>query len=160
MRPAYSTGGVWKPGDHEASDARLLLDTHVWVWMLDGDSKRLSAAVVALLRRSATEGNLVVSDISFWEVANKCAKGRLTISLDPVIWLERAASAPGVAYLPVERTTLIQSTRLRGDAVGDPADRILIATAQLNRTSLVTCDNEIIDYARAERSISVCDARA
>jgi PIN domain nuclease of toxin-antitoxin system len=53
---------------------------------------------------------------------------------------------------------LIQSTRLPGKPPVDPADRILIATAQLNGASLVTADKQILAYARRERSISVRDA--
>ncbi len=158
-RSAPSSGGVWKPADGHAKNLRLLLDTHIWVWMVDGDSTRLSPAVVVLLGDAAREGSLLISDISFREVANNAAKGRLSLSIDPVIWLERAARAPGVAHLQVDRSALIQSTRLRGSPVRDPADRILLATAQLNGAALVTCDKEIIDYAHTERGISVCDAR-
>jgi len=128
--------------------------------MLEGETRRMSSSVIQLLKDEAKNESLLVSDISFWEVANKSAKGKLTLSIDPVIWLDKAGGAPGVTYLPVERSALIQSTRLRGEAPGDPVDRILLATAQLNAASLVTCDAQIIDYARRERGVSVRDARS
>ena len=137
----------------------LLLDTHVWLWMLEGDTGRMSSSVIQLLKEEAKNESLLVSDISFWEVANKSAKGKLTLSIDAVIWLDKAGGAPSVTYLPVERSALVQSTRLRGEAPPDPVDRILLATAQLNSASLVTCDAQIIDYARRERGVSVRDAR-
>ncbi len=158
-RSASPASGVWQPQHRNPVDSPLLLDTHIWLWMLEGDTSRLSPAVIQLLKDGAKEGSLLVSDISFWEVANKSAKGKLSLSIDAVIWLEKAGSAPGVSYVPIERSALIQSTRLRGEAAGDPADRILLATAQLNGASLVTCDAAIIEYARRERGISVCDAR-
>lgn len=127
--------------------------------MLDGETERMSSAVIELLKDEAKAESLLVSDISFWEVANKAAKGKLSLSLDPVIWLEKAGEAPGVIYLEVERAALIQSTRLRGEPPSDPVDRILLATAQLNGASLVTCDVQMIDYARRERGVFVCDAR-
>lgn len=127
--------------------------------MLDGETERMSSAVIELLKDEAKAESLLVSDISFWEVANKAAKGKLSLSIDPVIWLEKAGEAPGVIYLEVERAALIQSTRLRGEPPSDPVDRILLATAQLNGASLVTCDVQMIDYARRERGVSVCDAR-
>jgi PIN domain nuclease of toxin-antitoxin system len=127
--------------------------------MLEGETRRMSSSVIQLLKDEAKNESLLVSDISFWEVANKSAKGKLTLSIDAVIWLDKAEGAPGVTYLPVERSALIQSTRLRGEAPGDPVDRILLATAQLNAASLVTCDAQIIDYARRERGVSVTDAR-
>jgi len=79
--------------------------------------------------------------------------------LDPVIWLDKAASAPGIHYLSLDRRSLIQSVRLPGDPPGDPADRMLIATAQLTPASLITCDEAIISYARERGGLSVCDAR-
>jgi PIN domain nuclease of toxin-antitoxin system len=127
--------------------------------MLDGETARMSSAAIELLKDEAKAELLLVSDISFWEVANKSAKGKLSLSIDPVIWLEKAGGAPGVSYLEVERAALIQSTRLRGEPPSDPVDRILLATAQMNSASLVTCDVQMIDYARRESGVSVCDAR-
>lgn len=137
----------------------LLLDTHVWVWMLEGDERRMSPAVPPLLRRAAAGGNLWVSDISFWEVALKASKGKLVLSLDATIWLAQAERAPGIAYTSLDRTILMQSTRLPGAFRGDPADRILIATAQLRAMPLLTADDAIVAYASAEPGVPVCDAR-
>jgi PIN domain nuclease of toxin-antitoxin system len=150
---------VWRPAERPRFEGALLLDTHIWVWLLEGDSKRLAPATLALLRHSAGTGQLMVSDISVWEVANKSAKGKLVLSLDPVIWLDKAASAPGIHYLPLDRRCLIQSVRLPAVPPGDPADRMLIATAQLTPASLITCDEDIISYARLRGGLSVCDAR-
>ncbi len=127
--------------------------------MLNGETERMSSTVIKLLKDEAKAGLLLVSDISFWEVANKSAKGKLSLAIDPVIWLEKAGGAPGVSYLEVDRASFIQSTRLRGEPPSDPVDRILLATALLNGASLVTCDQEVIEYARRERGVSVCDAR-
>jgi PIN domain nuclease of toxin-antitoxin system len=127
--------------------------------MLDGETARMSSAAIELLKDEAKAELLLVSDISFWEVANKSAKGKVSLSIDPVIWVEKAGGAPGVSYLEVERAALIQSTRLRGEPPSDPVDRILLATAQMNSASLVTCDVQMIDYARRESGVSVCDAR-
>ena len=51
----------------------LLLDTHIWVWFLEGDTGRMAPALVPLLERSARSGELRVLDISYWEVAVKAA---------------------------------------------------------------------------------------
>jgi PIN domain nuclease of toxin-antitoxin system len=137
--------------------APLLLDTHVWIWMLEQNQHRLSEKILQHLRERGKAGELLVSDISFWEVANKSKKEKL-FSMDPMIWMERAGDTPGVTYLPLARTTLIQSTRLPGKPPADHADRILIATAQLSGASLVTADKQILAYARRERGISIYDA--
>lgn len=87
------------------------------------------------------------------------AKGRLELSGDVGIWLERAAEAPGLLTVPVTRAVLVQSTRLPGEPHGDPADRILLAQAQSLGASLLTCDRGIVAYARRTSGIPVCDAR-
>jgi PIN domain nuclease of toxin-antitoxin system len=136
----------------------LLLDTHVWVWYLENDRNQLSKKVTEHVEAAEAANDVFVSDISFWEVANKSAKEKL-LSTDAILWLQRAAEAPGLAYMPIERSALIQSTRLAGMPPRDPADRILIAIAQMNGATLVTADKEIIDYARQNEGLSVYDAR-
>ena len=131
----------------------LLLDTHVWIWYLENYRKRLSKKVADHVASAEAEGQVFVSDISFWEVANKSWKEK-PFSTDAIVWLQRAAEAPSLRYAPVERAALIQSTRLIGTPPRDPVDRILIASAQLNGASLVTADKQILAYARRERGIS------
>lgn len=138
----------------------LLLDTSVWVWFLEGDERRLSEKSAEFLRQREQAGELVVSDLSFWEVANESAKGKLPLSIDSALWLDEASGYGSITYAPIERTALIQSTRLSGSPPNDPMDRILIATAQLNGATLVTVDAKILEYARSEHSVSVYDARS
>jgi PIN domain nuclease of toxin-antitoxin system len=130
----------------------------VWVWYLEDDQKRLSKKVAEHVAAAEAAGEVFISDISFWEVANKSTKEKL-FSMDAIVWLQRAASAPALLYMPVERAALIQSTRLIGNPPRDPADRILIATAQMNDATLVTADPRIIEYARDTHALSAYDAR-
>ena len=94
-----------------------------------------------------------------WEVAVKAAKKKITLSLDAAIWLQRAERAPGIRFLPIDRDVLLLSTRLLGTAHNDPADRMLIASAQINNIPLVTADRLIIEYARADPGTPVVDVR-
>lgn len=119
----------------------------------------MSQYTVKLLERCGRKSNLVVSDISFWEISAKVSRGRLTLSIDSGIWLSRAAKAPGIRFLPLDRDTLLLSTRLTGTIHNDPADRILLAITQLNNIPLVSVDASIIDYARANPGTPVVDAR-
>ena len=150
---------VWRAGDSAHGDTALLLDTHVWLWMLDGTHGTMSAAVQPLLERAARSQRLYVSDFSFWEVAMLANQGRLDLQVDLWHFLDRALEAPGVHAVPVTRDVLIASTRLPGTPQGDPADRILIAQAQAIGGALVTCDRGIIAYAKATPGVPVCDAR-
>jgi PIN domain nuclease of toxin-antitoxin system len=154
-----SASQLWKPEERPDYAGPLLLDTHMWVWMLEGDVGRIAGAAIPLIERAAATGALLVCDISFWEVAVKAAKGKLTLSMDAPIWLRRAERAPGVVYVAIDRTILLQSTRLPGAMHGDPADRMLVAAAQLHAAPLVTVDKRIIDYAAAHYGVPVCDVR-
>jgi PIN domain nuclease of toxin-antitoxin system len=87
---------VWRPEDLATYEGALLLDTHVWIWWLEGDEERLSLEARALLDRCGGDSHLRVSDISYWEVAVKAAKGKLTLSIDISVWLQRAERAPGI----------------------------------------------------------------
>ena len=89
----------------------------------------------------------------------KASKGLLALPMNAILWLGQAAAAPGIQGLPLTRDVLIQSTRLDGDPHPDPADRMLIAHAQVNNMSLVTCDARIIAYAARLPGVPVCDAR-
>ena len=150
---------VWRAADLDSYDGALLLDTHVWIWHLTGDAERLSPSVVSLLDRVGSTSRLRVSDISYWEVAVKAAKKKITLAVDVAIWLQRAERAPGIRFLPLDRDVLLLSTRLSGTAHNDPADRMLIASAQINNIPLVTADRLIIEYARIVPGTPVVDAR-
>lgn len=150
---------VWRPADLSTYAGPLLLDTHIWVWHLEGDTNQLTPKLVALLDRCSSAGQLRVSDISYWEVAVKTAKAKLLLSVDAGIWLRRAAQAPGIRLLPLDRDILLLSTRLGGAVHSDPADRMLIAAALLNNLPLVTADRLIIEYAQEHPGTPVVDAR-
>ena len=119
----------------------------------------MSGGALVHIEAAAREGRLFVSDISFWEVSLKAAKGQLSLPMHPTLWLGQAARAPGIQGLALTREVLIQSTLLPGDPHADPADRMLIAQAQLGNMSLLTCDARIIAYAARQPGVPVCDAR-
>ena len=150
---------IWRPHELPTYEGPLLLDTHIWVWYMEGDASQVPPELVPLLGRSERADGLRVLDISYWEVAVKTAKGKLAFSIDPAVWLRRAEKASGIRFLPLDREILLLSTRLPGSVHQDPADRMLIAAAQLNNLPLVTADRLIIDYAEAHPGTPVVDAR-
>lgn len=150
---------IWRPADLPAYDGPLLLDTHIWVWHIEGDAAKMAVDAVPLMNRSGAHSRLRVSDISYWEVAVKSAKGKLNFSVDVAVWLGRAEKAPGIRFLPLDRDVLLLSTRLAGTVHNDPADRMLIAIAQLHSIPLVTADRLVIEYATLHPGTPVVDAR-
>jgi PIN domain nuclease of toxin-antitoxin system len=150
---------IWRPADLAGYDGELLLDAHVWIWYLNGDRDRLDTATIALLDRTGMTSRLRVLDISYWEVAVKAAKGKIALSMDSAVWLQRAELAPGIRFLPVDRNLLLLSTRLHGVVHNDPADRMLIAAAQIHNVPLVTADRLIVDYAASVPGTPIVDVR-
>jgi PIN domain nuclease of toxin-antitoxin system len=143
----------------QAAEAPLLLDTHVWIWLLDGTPGKLSAACLALLRRGSREDRLWISPISVWEVATLESKKRVTLSMDCRSWVEAGLRAPGVRLAEFSPAVAIDSAHLPGQLHGDPADRILVATARQRKAVLVTKDAAILSYA-ALGHVSALDAGA
>jgi len=132
----------------------LLLDTHVWVWLLNGDDAKLGPRATAAIESAAVRSVLYVSAISVWEVGMLESKGRIRFSCDCLDWVRQALSAPGMRLLPLTPEIAVASTRLPGQFHGDPADRILVASARLHALGLVTHDERILAYG-ADQYVSV-----
>lgn len=134
----------------------LLLDTHIWIWMMDGSRRELSVQAVREIEDASARGRVLVSTISAWEVAMLETKGRLRLSMDVRQWVERGISAPGMRLAELSVDVAVDSARLT-EVHGDPADRILIATARRTGATLVTRDRRILDHGR-DGLLSVLDA--
>lgn len=121
---------------------RLLLDTHVWLWMLSAP-ERLNAATQSALTDSATE--LWLSVASAWEVAIKHARGKLPLQ-DPVGDLVVLSSERfGMSVLPIRLPHALTTAELPPHH-NDPFDRLLVAQAQLEGMVLVTADEIVAKY--------------
>ena len=138
-------------------DRALLLDTHVWVWYVEDEAKQFSRRIPPLVERAVQRGDIVVSAISVWEIAQLEAARRIQLSVDVRAWVGRALAFPGVQLKGLSPAIAIESTRLPGSLHRDPADRILIATARLTGAALVTCDERILAYAK-KGHVRVVDA--
>jgi len=128
--------------------APLLLDTHTLIWLMEGAS-RLSRTARKLAEEAAKDGVLRVSAISLWEIATLESKGRLSFDRDCQTWINEMLASPGLHLVPLTPEIAVQSTRLPGTIHGDPADRILIATARVLNATLLTADDKILAYAKA-----------
>jgi hypothetical protein len=83
---------VWRPENLLDHDGPLLLDTHIWIRYLEGDTARITEALRTLLDDVARGAGLQVLDISCWELGVKTTKGALTLSVDAAVWLRRAVA--------------------------------------------------------------------
>ncbi len=135
-----------------------VLDTHVWIWVVEGDRAALAPSAIEAISRAAKEGAVRVSAISMWEVAMLEAKGRISLSRPVDDWVQAALRAPGISLLPLSPDIAIESTRLPGAPGGDPADRILMASARTLGGQLATCDRDILNYSKGGQ-LNVLNAR-
>lgn len=126
----------------------LLLDTHVWIWLVNGDPA-LAGEALAAIERAAAAGSVLVSAISVWEVAMLEAKGRIVLAKACVQWVKEALLAPGLALAPLTPEIAVESCQLPGALHDDPADRIIVATARVADATLVTKDERIFAYGAA-----------
>jgi len=132
------------------SPERLLLDTHVWLWLALGTAKRIAPAAREILEETGRAGGLMVSIVSIWELALLVARARVVLPLPVTDWVALALSRPEIRLVGLTRPdTVIDSVNLPGEIHADPADRFLIATARSRRATLATHDDEIIAYGRA-----------
>ncbi len=127
----------------------LLLDTHVWIWFAQGDSTRLSLRPRIAIEAASASGGLAVSAISVWEIGMLEAKGRLVLGMTCEKWIENALGLPGLRLIGLDPGIAIASSRLPGELHGDPADRILAATARARNAVLMTADERLIAYGNA-----------
>lgn len=125
----------------------VLLDTHAWVWLLNG-SERLGPKARKAIQRSLAEEAVLVSAISPWEVAMLVGKGRLVLDRDVGEWVHTALSLPGIRLEPLSPEIAVASTRLPGTIHSDPADRMIAATARHLGSTLITADQLLLGYAK------------
>ena len=113
---------------------RLLLDTHIWLWILQ-DPERLGRRVRRELDDPANE--FWLSPISTWEALTLNLKGRIRLRGDLTDWVSRATAPFREAPLTHE---IVRIARQLPVPQQDPADRFLAATAHVLGLTLVTAD--------------------
>jgi len=125
----------------------LVLDTHVWIWTAAGDQR------AGTLKEYA--GRLLLPAIGVWETAMLAAKGRLKLLPDLETWVARNLESP-VEMEPLSAEISVRSSRL-DDFHGDPADRLIVATALVLQMPLVTADRQIHDWNQKTKTISLVE---
>jgi PIN domain nuclease of toxin-antitoxin system len=124
----------------------LLLDTHVWLWLVAGSSE-LSGKVRQMIDRAVAAGVLRIAAISLWEIALLASRGRIVLGKSIGLWLEEALADPAPAIDPLSVQIAIESHALPGGFHRDPADQLIVATARVTNATLMTRDRYILDYA-------------
>lgn len=124
----------------KVSSLRLLLDTHVFLWVVSGNRK-LKPATRRLIEAA---DRVFVSAVSIWEVAIKQRLGK--IDVEPAL-LAAAIEASGFEELPVRA---VHAVGVAGLALhhSDPFDRLLVAQAASEPLKLLTVDPVLALYSK------------
>jgi PIN domain nuclease of toxin-antitoxin system len=139
--------------DGSQADRRLLLDTHVWLWLEEGNARVRHARAWEDIRQARDRRGLLVSIISVWELALLDYKRRILLSMDCAEWVRHALHAPGLELQNLTPEIAIFSTQLGDGFHADSADRFLVASALVLGVGLVTADERILAFAEKEKRL-------
>ncbi len=123
----------------------ITLDTHALIWWLNGD-KSLSGTALKAINNAMKSGCIYVSAISAWEIAMLIRADRLVMAMPLNEWIEKIEKLPFIKFVPVSNEIALDSVNLPGEFHKDPADRIIVSTARINNSTLITSDKKILSY--------------
>jgi PIN domain nuclease of toxin-antitoxin system len=126
-----------------------LLDTHVLLWWVNND-KRLSARARTEIARAE---RVFVSPVSFWEIATLVRRARLELDREPHVWAADVLAQDRVEDSPLRPVVAVAAGMLPDEFPGDPADRLLYATARDLVVPFVTKDVRLRGFARERRDL-------
>ena len=124
----------------------LLLDTHVWIWLVRAED-RIPKDVLELMLVAAGAGSMFLSVMSIWELSLLDAKGRISLNMPCLSWVQTALDRSRAQTVALTPDVAVSCHQLPGRLHSDPIDRILVATARAEGLTLVTRDKAILDYA-------------
>ena len=120
-----------------------ILDTHICIWFISGNH-RIGPRAGRRIGAAITNGTIAFSAISIWEIAMLLQKNRLISDMTADQWRQDLLDS-GFREIPVDGVIAARAGAL-DDIHGDPADRIIIATA-LAGHQLITDDADILNWA-------------
>jgi PIN domain nuclease of toxin-antitoxin system len=126
----------------------IILDTHIWVWWIHKD-KRLTSDHIRLIQENEAQG-LGVSVISCWEVAKLIELKRLILPVPTKDWFDKALNYSRIFLLNLTPEIALESTQLPTGFHNDPAEQIIVATARIYDSPLLTVDAKIRAYAHVK----------
>jgi len=126
----------------------VLLDTHVW-FRYQVTPARLRPDALAAIDEAVLHNAVFVSPITVWEIALLERDGRIELVGGVKRWTSRALAQPGINLLPYTPAIAIESVHLPPPMHKDPFDRILVASARIEKMTLITADKAILAFAKS-----------
>ncbi len=121
---------------------KAILDTHTFLWW-NMDDPQLSAAA----REYIADGRntLFLSAASAWEIAIKCASGRLSLPEPPQEYVPARMQSQGIQSLSIQVSHALRVFQLPA-VHQDPFDRLLVAQSQMEKLPIITANAAIARY--------------
>ena len=121
---------------------RLLLDTHAFLWFINGDEK-LNQHSKALIQESNNE--VLVSIATLWEIAIKTSLNKLELLQPFEIVIPKELAENEFTLLPIKLEHLVELRKLPFHH-RDPFDRLLIAQSLSEKLPLISKDDQFGNY--------------
>lgn len=127
----------------------VILDSHILVWYVDDElHDKLTMEQLRCIAENV-DGNLGISIVSLWEIAEKFKLGKLElyggkISLSD--WFRKVLEYQGITLLDIKAEMVLDSVDLPGNFHNDPFDQLIVSTARYYDCSLLTRDQKIRAY--------------
>lgn len=125
-----------------------LFDTNAWIRSIKRPEEIPASVYSALL--NATSVPFGRSAISIYEIGQKARRGKLALSIPLDRWLAIALRPAFVYVIPIDADIAHEANELPGDFHGDPADRLIVATARKYNLTILTSDRKIRDYPNVQ----------
>jgi PIN domain nuclease of toxin-antitoxin system len=126
---------------------RLLLDTHLLIWLLDDGRKAIDTRFRQALDQPGSV--LLASIVSIWEIAIKVRLSKLDLKT-PLLAIPESLRALGLDLLPINEHHVLTEVNPE-PATRDPFDRLLLAQCQAEGLRLMTADRALADHPFAWR---------
>ena len=129
------------------ADNPILLDTHVLLWSILQPNE-LNQSSKTIIEQAQEKNQLLLSSISLWEIAMLKSKKRINIYEPLKDFLQTITNIDGITINEITADVAAESALLTDDFHGDPADRIIAATAMTSSAVLLTRDKKILSWAQ------------
>jgi PIN domain nuclease of toxin-antitoxin system len=133
----------------------VLLDTHAWIWTVEGDTRRIGRRSRQLIAGAEAREAVRISVASVFEIVALHAAGRLRLAKPPEQWIDTSLDLSGVRLAELTRTVAMDAGFIPRTALADPLDRLIVATARQLGATLLSADAAILEYAAQSRNVRV-----
>jgi len=120
----------------------IVVDTHIIIWNALKPEMLSRKAEKAISAANNSDG-IIFCDISLWEIAMLMYKGRLSIAVEYLKFIELILESDKYIIRGITPEIAGLSAKLFSDNNKDPADRIIAATSIIENAKLVTADKKL-----------------